>query len=674
MSLPVGFRLGPYEILEAVGAGGMGEVYRARDTKLNRSVAIKLILAGSDASEQAQRRLLGEARAAAGLDHPNICAIHEVSEAEGRAFIVMQYVEGETLQARLKRAPLTMTESLSIAAHVVDALVEAHAHGTIHRDIKPSNVMLTPRGGVKVLDFGLAMRAADASTGQSVVATQSVLTATGAVMGTVPYMSPEQLRGEPLDARSDLFSFGVMLYEMVSGQPPFTAANSASLMSAILTEDPQPLARYARDTPPELERIVSKAMRKDRDSRYQTGKDLLIDVRTLLDDVRTGAARARATSTGTPAANVIGNDTGTVVSTAPANAGTVVAAPPTRLSLRTPLIAIVLLVFAGAGVWFYRHRTNVVWATAQVPRIEALAQSRDFFQAYDLAQAARKYLPSDPTITRLMPSLADTLSVTTSPTSAQVYLKRFAPDASGAVPPRELIGATPIKNLQIARGEYVVSIEKAGYVPAEFTVSGAVIRAGASTVLPPPIVVNQNLFAQGAIPDGMVFVPGGDYRLVNWSRPTETRVKLNDFFIDRYEVSNRDFQEFIATGGYLKKQYWEHPFVKDGKTLTWEEAMKVLIDRTDLPGPRGWSGQTFPEAKADHPVTGITWYEAAAYAAFRGKQLPTIFQWEKAARAGGSRPSPITCRGAFSILAIRSLITPTSTTPGPFRCRAPNSG
>ena len=167
MSLPVGFRLGPYEILEAVGAGGMGEVYRARDTKLNRSVAIKVILAGSDASGQAQRRLLGEARAAAGLDHPNICAIHEVSEADGRAFIVMQYVEGETLQARLKRAPLTMAESLSIAAHVVDALVEAHAHGTIHRDIKPSNIMLTPRGGVKVLDFGLAMRAADASTGEA---------------------------------------------------------------------------------------------------------------------------------------------------------------------------------------------------------------------------------------------------------------------------------------------------------------------------------------------------------------------------------------------------------------------------------------------------------------------------------------------------------------------------
>ena len=145
----------------------------------------------------------------------------------------------------------------------------------------------------------------------------------------------------------------------------------------------------------------------------------------------------------------------------------------------------------------------------------------------------------------------------------------------------------------------------------------------------------------------MVFVPGGDYRLVNWSRPTETRVKLNDFFIDRYEVSNRDFQEFIAAGGYLKKRSWEQPFVKDGKTLTWEEAMKVLVDRTDLPGPRGWSGQTFPEGKADHPVTGVTWYEAAAYAAFRGKQLPTIFQWEKAARGGRISPSAITCRGGI---------------------------
>ena len=150
--------------------------------------------------------------------------------------------------------------------------------------------------------------------------------------------------------------------------------------------------------------------------------------------------------------------------------------------------------------------------------------------------------------------------------------------------------------------------------------------------------MNQNLSVTGAIPDRMVFVPGGDYRLVNWSRPTETRVKLDDFFIDRYEVSNRDFQEFIAAGGYLKKQFWEQPFVKDGKTLTWEEAMKVLVDRTDLPGPRGWSGQTFPEGKADHPVTGVTWYEAAAYSAFRGKQLPTIFQWEKTARAGRISP------------------------------------
>ena len=206
-----------------------------------------------------------------------------------------------------------------------------------------------------------------------------MLTATGAVMGTVPYMSPEQLRGEPLDARSDLFSFGVMLYEMVSGQPPFTAANSASLMSAILTEDPQPLARYVRDTPPRVfERIVSKAMRKDRDSRYQTAKDLLIDMRTLQDDVRTGAARARSVSSGTSAAPISGSHAQAAVSTAPANAGTVAGVRRPTLSLRTPLIAIALLALAGAGFWFYRHRANVAWATAQVPRIEALAQSGGF--------------------------------------------------------------------------------------------------------------------------------------------------------------------------------------------------------------------------------------------------------------------------------------------------------
>jgi eukaryotic-like serine/threonine-protein kinase len=169
-------------------------------------------------------------------------------------------------------------------------------------------------------------------------------------------------------------------------------------------------------------------------------------------------------------------------------------------------------------------------------------------------------------------------------------------------------------------------------------VSGAILGAGTLVIIPRPIRVEQRLFKVGEIPDRMAFVPGGEYRLAAWARPTEKRVRLDGYFIDKYEVSNREYKEFINAGGYLKKQYWQRPFVKDGRTLSWEEAMAEFKDRTGLPGPRGWSNQDFPEGKAEHPVTDVTWYEAAAYAAFRGRRLPTVFQWEKAARDGNVSP------------------------------------
>ena len=275
---------GAYRVLSKLGGGGMGEVFLAEDTKLQRKVAIKLLLPGLSSSATASKRLLREARAAAALDHPNICAIYDVAEDEGRAFIVMQYVEGETLQARMRRGAPPIHEVLSIVRQVVDALSEAHAHDTIHRDIKPANIMITGRGLVKVMDFGLATSGRGGSSEDAETATG--LTSPGSVLGTVPYMSPEQVRGEPLDARTDLFSVGVVLYELVTGHQPFAAPSSAGTLSAILTEEPQPLGRYSKDATAELERIVSKALRKDKDARYQTAKDLLIDLRTLEDEFR----------------------------------------------------------------------------------------------------------------------------------------------------------------------------------------------------------------------------------------------------------------------------------------------------------------------------------------------------------------------------------------------------
>ena len=291
----VGRQLGSYKILSQLGAGGMGEVYLAEDSRLNRKVAIKFILARSTADEQAQKRLIREAQAAARLDHPNICAIHEVGQQDNISFIAMQYVEGETLAARIHGKPLPLVDALDIAIQVADALSAAHSHGIIHRDIKPDNIIINTRGQVKVLDFGLA-KVIEQDLLKSAIETEILLSAPGMIMGTPAYMSPEQVRGETLDARSDIFSFAAVVYEMVSRVRPFAAEGAANTISAVLTHDPEPLARYSRGVPAEMERIVSKALRKNREERYQSARDLLIDLKSLRDQLAFEAKLERTAS------------------------------------------------------------------------------------------------------------------------------------------------------------------------------------------------------------------------------------------------------------------------------------------------------------------------------------------------------------------------------------------
>ena len=259
----------------------MGEVYLAEDTQLGRRVAIKLLPPETLSDEQARRRLVREAQAAAKLDHPNICAIYEVGEEDGRSFIAMQYVEGETLDARMKRKPLDLAESLAISAQVADALAEAHAHGIMHRDIKPSNIIIAARGQAKVMDFGLAKVVQESGRIDTEAETQTMLTAPDMILGTVPYMSPEQVKGEKLDARTDIFSFGVVLYEMLCGRQPFASESAAATASAILTREPSPVVRFAPAAPEELQRIVRKGLEKDRERRYQTMRDVATDLHNL---------------------------------------------------------------------------------------------------------------------------------------------------------------------------------------------------------------------------------------------------------------------------------------------------------------------------------------------------------------------------------------------------------
>lgn len=274
-----------YRIITKLGAGGMGEVYLAEDTKLNRKVAVKFLQLNSLENEQAKQRFIREAKVVAMLDHPNICGIYEVDNNDDSTFIVMQYIEGETLADRVRRSPLELNDVLDIGEQVIDALAEAHSCGIIHRDIKPHNVMLTPRGKVKVLDFGLAKLFHQSKSSNTDAETEINLTSPGLVMGTVAYLSPEQALGEALDGRSDIFSFGILLYEITTGRHPFKTDSVTGTIAAILTRQPPPLSKFRKHIPLELQEIVNKALAKSKELRYQTAMDLASNLKQLREQL-----------------------------------------------------------------------------------------------------------------------------------------------------------------------------------------------------------------------------------------------------------------------------------------------------------------------------------------------------------------------------------------------------
>ena len=284
-----------YRIIKKLGAGGMGEVYLALDTKLDRKVALKVLRPDWVEEEHLKKRLLREAQAAAKLDHPNICAIYDVNEADSVTFIVMQYIEGESLAARMEQQPLDVRTALAIVEQAAEGLAEAHAHGVVHRDIKPHNMMITPRGQLKILDFGLAKQIRSSDSVDHEAATATLLSSPGLVVGTMPYMSPEQVQGEPLDASSDIFSLGVTLYEMLAGKHPFKHKSAAVTMSRILLGEPIPTQQFQAQVSPELQTLLSKMLRKDKELRYQSAEDLLIDLRQLPAKLSAIDSQAEAT-------------------------------------------------------------------------------------------------------------------------------------------------------------------------------------------------------------------------------------------------------------------------------------------------------------------------------------------------------------------------------------------
>jgi eukaryotic-like serine/threonine-protein kinase len=573
----IGSTVSHYEILDRLGAGGMGVVYRARDLRLDRIVALKFLSPELSLNPDERKRLVREAQAASALDHPNIGVVFDVDEApDGRTFIVMAFYAGETLKQKLAiGVPLEAT--LRIVIQVAEGLGRVHTLGIVHRDIKPSNIIVTADGVAKIIDFGLAT-AADATVSLA-----------AAARGTPAYMSPEQCVGADVDARTDVWALGVTLYEMVTGTLPFSGSSATAVLFQVVHQQPKSMRELRPQVHPELERIVMKSLAKKREDRY-------------------------------PSADMLARDLAAFNTALSAPARTMAAPNATRRSIAIAA-GVALVVLTGAAVFSW---TSVQREHQRVAdEVTGLIRKGDLTSAFILAKTAGSAIKEED-----WSAMSSVVSVATSPPGAEIRWKNYStPDAEWQV-----LGQSPLSGVRIPMGVLRVQVSKDGFETLESVLVKWNGDLHDEKVEPEMGIyegtIQFDLNKPGALPPDMVTVPAGPFAMASTGF---RHYPMDAYLIDKYEVTNRQYKEFVDKGGYENRVYWKERFVQGGRELSWEEATRLLRDATGRPGPSTWEGGTYPAGQADYPVRGVSWYEAAAYAEFAGKSLPSLHHWQKAA-------------------------------------------
>jgi predicted Ser/Thr protein kinase len=436
----IGKTISHYEIVEKIGQGGMGIVYLAHDTSLDRKVAIKFLPDSLGQDEVARKRFDREARSAAALDHPFICAIHEVGEAEAKNFIVMEYLEGQTLKDRLAQGAVPLKHSMQWAMEIAEALAEAHEKGIIHRDLKPANIVLLRTGHAKVMDFGLAKQISVLpELGDQEHTLTAGLTREGMTVGTLPYMSPEQVQGKTVDFRSDLFSLGIVIYEMLTGVNPFKRDSGLDTAEAILKEAPVPVSKKRDDVPPSLDVLINKLLAKDPRDRNQQAREVADNLRRTLDEtfgqqtLMIGLAFAKA-----------------------------------RKALKKPIYLIPLILALFVAVYFSMQGVKAYqrgkWAREVVPKeVERLIAQGRPIAAVRLLKDAEKYAPNSKELDRLdIGIFRGAFSVRTIPPGADVYVRDYADTKDNDASGWQLLGRSPV-SAQLPAGDHRFWMVKQGF-------------------------------------------------------------------------------------------------------------------------------------------------------------------------------------------------------------------